>query len=78
MNVPHVPAVCNLSVPRACRQFRDRVLWLPHTVDFRGRAYPCPPHLSHLGSDLSRSLLKFARGKPLGRSGLDWLKVGGI
>ncbi|XP_043196144.1 DNA-directed RNA polymerase, mitochondrial-like [Amphibalanus amphitrite] len=55
--------------------FRDRVLWLPHTVDFRGRAYPCPPHLSHLGSDLSRSLLKFARGKPLGQSGLDWLKV---
>ncbi|XP_037085812.1 DNA-directed RNA polymerase, mitochondrial-like [Pollicipes pollicipes] len=55
--------------------FRERVLWLPHTVDFRGRAYPCPPHLSHLGSDLSRSLLKFARGKPLGQKGLDWLKV---
>ena len=61
--------------PPPAFQFRDRVLWLPHTVDFRGRAYPCPPHLSHLGSDLSRSLLKFARGKPLGQRGLDWLKV---
>lgn len=44
-------------------------------MDFRGRVYPVAPHLNHLGSDLSRSLLVFAKGKPLGENGLDWLKV---
>ncbi|XP_046673153.1 DNA-directed RNA polymerase, mitochondrial isoform X2 [Homalodisca vitripennis] len=55
--------------------FRDRVFWLPHNMDFRGRVYPCPPHLNHLGADMSRSLLCFAQGQPLGSTGLDWLKI---
>ncbi|XP_075209768.1 mitochondrial RNA polymerase [Lycorma delicatula] len=55
--------------------FRDGIFWLPHNMDFRGRVYPCPPHLNHLGSDLARSLLCFAKGKPLGETGLDWLKI---
>ncbi|XP_018024836.1 DNA-directed RNA polymerase, mitochondrial isoform X2 [Hyalella azteca] len=55
--------------------FRDRVFWFPHNVDFRGRAYPCPPHFSHFDSDLFRSLLHFAIPKPLGKVGLDWLKT---
>ncbi|XP_046406885.1 DNA-directed RNA polymerase, mitochondrial-like isoform X2 [Ischnura elegans] len=55
--------------------FRDRVFWLPHNMDFRGRVYPCPPHLNHLGSDVARSLLCFAKGQPLGLKGLDWLKL---
>lgn len=48
---------------------------LPHSVDFRGRAYPIPPILNHIGSDLSRGLLKFAHGKELGTVGLQWLKI---
>lgn len=44
-------------------------------MDFRGRVYPCPPHLSHMGSDLARSILCFAKGEPLGEHGLDWLKI---
>ncbi|XP_074602538.1 mitochondrial RNA polymerase isoform X2 [Brevipalpus obovatus] len=55
--------------------FRDRLFWLPHNIDFRGRVYACPPHLNHLGNDLSRSLMLFAKGKPLGPDGLDWLKI---
>lgn len=55
--------------------FRDKVFWLPHNLDFRGRAYPVSPHLTHLASDLSRSILMFAQGKPLGLKGLDWLKI---
>jgi len=27
------------------------------------------------GNDVSRSMLVFAKGKPLGRDGLDWLKI---
>lgn len=44
-------------------------------MDFRGRAYPVPPHLSNVGSDLCRGLLMFAEEKPLGDRGLYWLKV---
>ncbi|XP_066492068.1 DNA-directed RNA polymerase, mitochondrial [Tiliqua scincoides] len=53
----------------------DRVFWFPHNMDFRGRTYPCPPHFNHLGSDLTRGILLFAEGKPLGSHGLDWLKI---
>lgn len=59
-------------------QFRDQVFWLPHNLDFRGRAYPVPPHLTHLTSDLGRSFLVFAQKKPLGSKGLDWLKIHAI
>lgn len=55
--------------------FKNSVIWLPHNLDFRGRVYTIPPHLQHLGSDVSRGLLLFANGKPLGPSGLDWLKI---
>ncbi|XP_076381609.1 mitochondrial RNA polymerase isoform X2 [Megalopta genalis] len=55
--------------------FRNKIFWLPHNLDFRGRVYPIPPHLNHLTNDLSRSLLLFAKTKPLGPKGLDWLKL---
>ncbi|XP_011140975.1 DNA-directed RNA polymerase, mitochondrial isoform X2 [Harpegnathos saltator] len=58
--------------------FRDQVFWLPHNLDFRGRAYPVAPHLTHLTSDLGRSFLVFAQKKPLGPKGLDWLKIHAI
>lgn len=44
-------------------------------MDFRGRVYPIPPHLNHMGADINRGLLEFAEGKPLGKDGLFWLKV---
>ncbi|KAK9307504.1 hypothetical protein QLX08_002136 [Tetragonisca angustula] len=55
--------------------YRNKIFWLPHNLDFRGRVYPVPPYLNHLSSDLGRSLLLFAKGKPLGPNGLDWLKL---
>ncbi|XP_015431251.1 PREDICTED: DNA-directed RNA polymerase, mitochondrial, partial [Dufourea novaeangliae] len=55
--------------------FRNKIFWLPHNIDFRGRVYPLPPHLNHLSSDVGRSILLFAKGKPLGPKGLDWLKL---
>lgn len=36
---------------------------------------PVPPHLSNVGSDLCRGMLKFSDAKPLGKRGLYWLKV---
>ncbi|KAL2338549.1 hypothetical protein Fmac_012995 [Flemingia macrophylla] len=49
--------------------------YYPHNVDFRGRAYPMHSHLNHLSCDLCRGLLEYAEGRPLGKSGLHWLKI---
>ncbi|KAJ7482195.1 DNA/RNA polymerase [Mycena galericulata] len=57
------------------RSFLHDTFYLPHNVDFRGRAYPIPPHLNHIGDDLSRGLLIFADKKPLGARGFRWLKI---
>lgn len=62
-----------LSVARKMRE--DDGFYYPHNLDFRGRAYPMHPHLSHLGSDLCRGVLEYAEGRPLGKSGLCWLKI---
>ncbi|XP_039071810.1 DNA-directed RNA polymerase 3, chloroplastic-like isoform X1 [Hibiscus syriacus] len=62
-----------LSVAR--RMGNEEGFYYPHNLDFRGRAYPMHPHLNHLSSDLCRGVLEFAEGRPLGRSGLHWLKI---
>ncbi|KAI1760854.1 DNA/RNA polymerase [Hypoxylon sp. FL1150] len=57
------------------RAFKDQTFYFPHNMDFRGRAYPIPTYLNHMGADHVRGLLYFARGKELGENGLRWLKV---
>jgi len=57
------------------RAFRHEKMYFPHNVDFRGRAYPIPPYLNHMGADNARALMKFADGKELGHEGLRWLKI---
>ena len=57
------------------RAFRDEKFYFPHNVDFRGRAYPIPPYLNHMGADHCRGLLKFGVGRELGERGLMWLRV---
>ncbi|CAI0652680.1 unnamed protein product [Colletotrichum noveboracense] len=57
------------------RAFRNQSFYFPHNVDFRGRAYPLPTYLNHMGADHVRGLLRFAKGKELGERGLQWLKV---
>uniref|UniRef100_A0A8C6PXY0 DNA-directed RNA polymerase n=1 Tax=Nothobranchius furzeri TaxID=105023 RepID=A0A8C6PXY0_NOTFU len=65
-------ALYKLSI---AHHMRDEIFWFPHNMDFRGRTYPCPPYFNHLGSDVTRAMLVFAEGKPLGPKGLDWLKI---
>ena len=57
------------------RAFKDQTFYFPHNIDFRGRAYPIPTYLNHMGADHVRGLLSFAKGKELGEAGLRWLKV---
>lgn len=72
MHSLRIEALYRLSL---AQHLRNRVFWLPHNMDFRGRTYPCPPYFNHLGSDLARALLEFAEGRPLGPRGLDWIKI---
>lgn len=57
------------------RAYRDQEFFFPHNIDFRGRAYPIPPYLNHMGADHVRGLLRFSEGRELGERGLMWLKV---
>ncbi|KAI1409629.1 DNA/RNA polymerase [Hypoxylon sp. FL1857] len=57
------------------RAFKDQTFYFPHNMDFRGRAYPIPTYLNHMGADHVRGILCFAKGKELGESGLRWLKI---
>jgi DNA-directed RNA polymerase len=56
-------------------KFQGDTFYLPHNLDFRGRAYPLPPHLNRIGDDLTHGLLLFGKAKPLGERGLRWLKI---
>ena len=51
------------------------MFWFSHNLDFRGRTYAIPPHFNHLGGDTSRAIIQFAKGKPLGPNGLNWIKI---
>lgn len=67
---------CDLSIKLGiAEKFKDDVMYFPHNIDFRGRAYPIPPNLSHLGADLSRGIMMFDKAKKLGPHGLEWLKI---
>ncbi|KAJ9709460.1 hypothetical protein PVL29_001099 [Vitis rotundifolia] len=68
---------CDIELKLAvARKMKDEDgFFYPHNLDFRGRAYPMHPYLNHLGSDLCRGILEFAEGRPLGKSGLRWLKI---
>ena len=57
------------------RALANEEFYFPHNVDFRGRAYPIPAYLNHMGADACRALLIFGKGKELGENGLRWLKV---
>ena len=48
--------------------------YLPHNLDYRGRAYPIPS-FSHHNRDATKALFEFHNGVPLGEQGLRWLKI---
>lgn len=60
---------------QSAKSYEGRRIYFPCNIDFRGRVYPLPPHLNHLGADLARGLLRFDEARPLGANGLRWLKI---
>ena len=58
------------------RTFQDaEAVYFPYQLDHRGRAYSIPQILQPQADDLSRALLGFATGKPLGVRGSNWLSI---
>jgi DNA-directed RNA polymerase len=53
----------------------EGAIYFPHALDFRGRLYPMSAELSPQSDDVSKALLEFSEGKPLGESGGYWLCV---
>lgn len=61
---------------KVAQEFKDiQEIYYPHNLDYRGRVYPISPHMNHMGPDLNRGILEYAEAKPLGKTGLKWLKV---
>jgi DNA-directed RNA polymerase len=67
---------CDLELKLSiAKRYLDQKFFFPYNIDFRGRAYPVPPNLNHIGSDMCRGLLVFDVALPLGPNGLRWLKI---
>ncbi len=68
---------CDLNIKLAiAEEFRKKEkIYFPHSLDFRGRAYPVPPNFNHMGGDASRAMLKFSKEFPLRERGWYWLRV---
>jgi len=49
--------------------------WQPHSFDFRGRLYPSNQMLTNQGDDISKALIRFYNGTPLGENGLSALMI---
>jgi DNA-directed RNA polymerase len=47
----------------------EDAIWFPHNLDFRGRVYPVTSYLHPQGNDMTKALLQFADGKPVGKEG---------
>jgi DNA-directed RNA polymerase len=53
-------------------------IFFPQKMDFRGRVYSVPMFLNPQGNDISKGLLHFSKGKPLGTgTGVGWLAIQG-
>ncbi len=60
---------------KAEKLLENDVFYQAVEADYRGRIYYKEAFLNFQGSDLSRGMLKFARGKPMTDDGLYWLAV---
>ena len=71
--------IANAKVLWIARRFQEeKEIFFPTSMDFRGRFYYRPPYLNPQGNDVSRSLLLFAKSKPITEENhLSWLRIHG-
>jgi DNA-directed RNA polymerase len=63
------------SMHSLANQFAGRPFYLPHQIDFRGRAYPIPQWLNHHGEDSARGLMRFAKARRVTELGMVWIRI---
>jgi len=86
-NLQRVRATNNLNVGRRFRlneciktaeKFSgESAIYFPHSLDFRGRAYPMPKVFNPQGDDIAKGLLHFAEGKTFQGEGSKWFLIHG-
>nr|AOR81605.1 mitochondrial RNA polymerase [Phaffia rhodozyma] len=54
---------------------KGHTFYLPHFLDYRGRVYAISSYIHPAGDDAIRSIMSFAEPKPLGKTGLRWIKI---
>jgi DNA-directed RNA polymerase len=61
------------------QRFRTyEVIYFPHNLDTRGRAYPLPAFLNPQGGDYCKALLEFSEGEPIeNEEQAGWLAIAG-
>lgn len=52
------------NILNIARLFKNRVIYFPAFLDFRGRVYSLVNYLSYQGGDIARSLLNFHHVEP--------------
>jgi DNA-directed RNA polymerase len=71
----------NLSLVRTIRIANEMKavdeFWYVYQCDFRGRVYCTSSGLNPQGTDQSKGLIQFSKGKKIGKRGMYWLKVHG-
>lgn len=66
-----------MTLNTASKFVNDAAIYFVYQLDFRGRIYAVPAYLNPQGDSLSKGLLIFAEGKPLGEHGERWLAIHG-
>lgn len=66
----------SMTIDCAARYAEFKKIFMGYQTDFRGRIYALP-HLNPQGADFQKALLRFAKGKPLGETGSQWLAIHG-
>jgi len=63
-----------MGIAKEYRDFEN--IYFPIYLDYRGRIYYAPQHFNPQGSDLSKSLIHFSKGKPITSKGaVKWFKI---
>jgi len=54
-----------MQIMGLAQRFKDRPIYFPYQLDFRGRVYPIPGGLNPQGDSLAKGLLQFNEGMPI-------------
>lgn len=57
---------------KVAKGYEDKIFYLPHSFDFRGRVYPISIGLQPQGSDSIKAMLEYAHGEVLNEDGIKW------